>query len=299
MSLGTRWSLCGAPWLQPDAAPSRSGAGARTAGEKRPSARSGSLLPPIKGAAAADSGADNPATPFSASTTERVVSRFGGSATIVPASDYVGLRFYVSRRWASEREGRCPDGRAMFLRFAAMEVGAARLLPCPDRTPFRRFATTRLGGEASVGRLSDSGREQIVRLAARGASQLPSAVVCYWNTIGVCATSVVFGQMPSFDRHGDPTFNPTTIFRVTGGTGRFNRLITPPQTRSPVTSVPGARVSKTPLGDCQIRERGRRFAELPPPVDPGSYEGRAAAVGERDQRHLVGDCHPVGFVEQL
>jgi len=43
-----------------DAAPSRSGAGARTASEKRPSARNGSLPPPIKGAAAADSGADNP-----------------------------------------------------------------------------------------------------------------------------------------------------------------------------------------------------------------------------------------------
>jgi hypothetical protein len=34
--------------------------------------------------------------------------------------------------------------------------------------------------------------------------------------------------MPSFDGHGDPAFNPTMIFRVTGGTGRFNRLITPP-----------------------------------------------------------------------
>jgi hypothetical protein len=46
--------------LQWDAAPSRSGAGARTASEKRPSARNGSLPPLIKGAAAADSGADNP-----------------------------------------------------------------------------------------------------------------------------------------------------------------------------------------------------------------------------------------------
>ena len=43
-----------------DAAPSRSGAGARTASERRPSARNGSLPPPIKGAAAADNGADNP-----------------------------------------------------------------------------------------------------------------------------------------------------------------------------------------------------------------------------------------------
>jgi hypothetical protein len=46
--------------LQWDTARSRSGAGARTASEKRPSARSGSLLPPIKGAAVADKGADNP-----------------------------------------------------------------------------------------------------------------------------------------------------------------------------------------------------------------------------------------------
>lgn len=51
------WLLGSSRW---DAAPSRSGAGARTASEKRPSARNGSLPPPIKGAAAADRGADNP-----------------------------------------------------------------------------------------------------------------------------------------------------------------------------------------------------------------------------------------------
>src|SRR5947208_5099195 len=51
------WLLGSSRWA---AAPSRSGAGARTASEKRPSARNGSLPPPIKSAAAADRGANNP-----------------------------------------------------------------------------------------------------------------------------------------------------------------------------------------------------------------------------------------------
>src|SRR6266581_3071573 len=65
-----------------DAAPSRSGAGARTASEKRPSARNGSLPQPIKGAAAADRGADNPVRRlplFPAAQQSRSPSRFGGS----------------------------------------------------------------------------------------------------------------------------------------------------------------------------------------------------------------------------
>jgi hypothetical protein len=75
------------------------------------------LLPPIKGAPAADSGADNPVRllpAFPPARETRSLSRFGGKATVVLASDYVstfrgewvepdlvavpvGLRFYVFR----------------------------------------------------------------------------------------------------------------------------------------------------------------------------------------------------------
>jgi hypothetical protein len=75
------WLLGSARW---DAAPSRSGAGARTASGKRPSATNGNLPPPIKGAAAADRGADNPVRLlplFLAAQQSRSLSRFGGSAT--------------------------------------------------------------------------------------------------------------------------------------------------------------------------------------------------------------------------
>jgi hypothetical protein len=49
------------------------------------------------------------------------LSRFGGSATIEPASDYVSTFRGNGRHNA---RGRCPDGRTTFLRFAAMGVSA-------------------------------------------------------------------------------------------------------------------------------------------------------------------------------
>ena len=75
------WLLGSSRWA---AAPSRSGAGARTASEKRPSGRNESLPPPIKGAAAADRGPDNSVRLlplFLAAQQGRSLSRFGGSAT--------------------------------------------------------------------------------------------------------------------------------------------------------------------------------------------------------------------------
>src|SRR6266849_9841523 len=82
--MSSSWLLGSSRW---DAAPSRSDAGARTASEKRPSARIESLPPPIKGAAAADRGADNPARLLPlllAAQQIRSLSLFGGKATVCP-----------------------------------------------------------------------------------------------------------------------------------------------------------------------------------------------------------------------
>ena len=37
----------------------------------------------------------------------------------------------------------------------------------------------------------------------------------------------------SFDRNGDPSFNPTMIFRIHDGKGEFDRVITPPASLIP------------------------------------------------------------------
>jgi len=82
------WLLGSSRW---DAAPSRSGAGARTASGKRRSAKNESLPPPIKDVAAADNGADNPLRSlplFLAAQQSRLLPRFGGKATCLMA---VGL----------------------------------------------------------------------------------------------------------------------------------------------------------------------------------------------------------------
>ena len=110
--------------LQWDAAPSRSGAGARTASEKRPSARNGSLLPPIKGAAAADSGADNPVRllpPFLTARQSASLSRFGGKAT----RNFWCRAGPVGRGFAGRGQGprcRCPPVRTKVSRFRGERV---------------------------------------------------------------------------------------------------------------------------------------------------------------------------------
>ena len=53
------------------------------------------------------------------------------------------------------------------------------------------------------------------------------------------------------------------------------------------------------LAHHEVGERRRRLAELPPAAHLRLDDRHAAPVGERDQRRLLGDRHPVGGVVQL
>ena len=127
------WLLGSSRW---DAAPSRSGAGARTASAKRRSAKKESLPPAIKDVAAADNGADNPLRSlplFLAAQQSRLLPRFGGKATSAaprttflrfaagPDGDLVALfaSDYVStfRREESDHDVVVPAASHYFQRF--------------------------------------------------------------------------------------------------------------------------------------------------------------------------------------
>jgi hypothetical protein len=73
----------------------------------------------------------------------------------------------------------------------------AQRMSASSRTGLSRLESAPQNPLSSVTKLSDSGREQIVKLAARGTPQPRSGVVCQGDKIGVFATSVVLGQMPA------------------------------------------------------------------------------------------------------